>query len=218
MAKKFILATFYSIASFPFILISYILNIFNVWGLKNDLALCLHVIEKQKHNNLSNHLTNILIIAEDRRNLYHKGVDHIALLRAIYVRLAFGTIQGASTIEQQFVRVVTQRYERKLSRKLREQFLATAVLARSSKKNIAISYLSISFYGSGLYGISGLRKVCSEPLSKVSISHAIKAIARLKYPEPKSQDREWKEKILLRDQYINQQLYKPGNRDRTPHY
>ncbi|MFT5702124.1 MAG: membrane carboxypeptidase/penicillin-binding protein [Desulforhopalus sp.] len=217
MAKKSVLTFCYYIASVPFFLVSIILVTFNFWDIKKDLVLCLQTIEKQKNNNLSDNLLNILVIAEDHRNFFHKGVDHFALLRALSVRLIFGKVQGASTIEQQFVRVVTCRYERTLSRKLREQILATTVLTRSTKFDIAVSYLSIAFYGSGIYGITGLKKICDEPLSEVSINQAVKVVARLKYPEPSNQTQEWKDKIFFRNQHIHQLLNnaaipgRPGN-------
>ena len=212
MAKKIILITGYSIASLPFLFLSLLLKYFNIWNLKSDITKCLFTIDKYKCKVLGDNLPYVLIIAEDKRNKFHHGVDHIALVRALYVGLFKGCVQGASTIEQQFVRVVTNRYERKLSRKLREQILATAVLARSSKNGIAHAYLSIAFYGSGLYGYNGLKKICREPLSNVSIKYAIGAVSRLKYPEPSFKTSTWKTKIYFREQYINAEIKKTGNK------
>ena len=212
MAKKTILTVLYAIASLPFLLISTILAKYNIWGLKDDITLCIDVIERNKNIKLCNNLLDILIIAEDKRNNFHCGVDQIALVRALYVRIKFGFVQGASTIEQQFVRVVTQRYERKLSRKLREQILATAVLRKSSKTDIATSYLSIAFYGSNLYGKTGLEKLCTKPLSQVGLPIAIEIISRLKYPEPVKRNMKWREKIFYRNQYILKEISKSGNK------
>lgn len=72
-------------------------------------------------------LIDFLILAEDHRNKYHIGVDVIAICRAIYRRLRFSVKEGASTIEQQLVRVVTGDYRDSISRKIKEIMLAVYI-------------------------------------------------------------------------------------------
>ena len=90
------------------------------------------------------------------------------MIRALSVRIRHGTIQGASTIEQQFVRVMSGRYERSVARKLREQALAIAISRRREKKQVAAAYLSVAFYGSARRGVSGLMTQCGPELEAAS--------------------------------------------------
>ena len=55
--------------------------------------------------------------------------------------------EGASTIEQQLVRVLTNDYERTLKRKLKEIYLASHLRKYADKETIAIAYLDIAYYG-----------------------------------------------------------------------
>jgi penicillin-binding protein 1A len=133
------------------------------------------------------------------------------MLRALLVWVRTGRIQGASTIEQQLVRVVLERYERTLRRKFREQLVAVALSFKRPKAQIAKAYLGHAFYGSGLYGLAALADICKpnlETTSQDSISHVV---ARLKYPEPLSPTSEWRQKIRIRVQYIANRLQRSAN-------
>ncbi|KXZ74483.1 Penicillin-binding protein 1A [Acinetobacter venetianus] len=77
------------------------------------------------------------------------------MLREIYFTHVKKEFQGASTVAQQFVRVITERYERTLFRKLREQLLAVLITYEFNNKLIGTGYLNIAFLGSGMYGLTG---------------------------------------------------------------
>lgn len=143
-----------------------------------------------------------LVVAEDRRSEMHRGVDPIAMIRAFSVRIRIGRIQGASTIEQQFVRVISGRYERSITRKLREQALAIAVARRRTKDQIAAAYLSVAFYGSGRVGTAAMVNQCGAELDAASQRVVFGMIARLKYAEPLRATWQWHAKLLRRIEYI----------------
>ncbi|MFZ3288217.1 MAG: biosynthetic peptidoglycan transglycosylase [Telluria sp.] len=153
-----------------------------------------------------------LVAAEDHRNSIHPGVDPIAMLRALLIWLRAGRVQGASTIEQQLVRVVLGCYERTLRRKLREQLVAVALSYKRSKTQIATAYLSNAFYGSGLYGLAALTYVCKPNLETASQDNISHMVARLKYPKPLSPTTEWHQRINTRAQYITIRLHRSANR------
>ena len=153
-------------------------------------------------------LIEILIVAEDHRNPSHFGVDPIGILRAAWVTLLTTRLQGASTIEQQFVRVVTGRYEKSVSRKLKEQLLAIALCKQRSKIQIASAYLCIAHYGYQLTGVSGLHAICGQSLANCSEHTLREAVARLKYPEPLISSASWMHQIKLRSGYIARRLPK----------
>ena len=190
------------VTTIPFLFFSRISEIFNLFDINGDIDKCMRIIAENQDNHISNELWNALVLAEDHRSDWHKGVDPIAMIRAIYVKLARNKFQEASTIEQQFVRVVSARYEKTFLRKFREQMLAISISRRASKYQIACSYLSIAFYGSGKIGLKGIEKISSTSFDIVNVEMAICIVARLKYPEPIKNKDIWLEKCEKRINHI----------------
>jgi len=129
-------------------------------------------------------LQQLLISGEDHRFFRHPGFDIIAICRAIWKRFIWGVREGASTIEQQTVRVITGRYERTLRRKISEIFLATLVTRVISKNEIPAIYLKIAYFG---WHMNGFKEACKRQQYKyhsLSLNDAATLVARLKYPEP----------------------------------
>lgn len=176
---------------------SFFLERFGSEGLRSDLKNCIELASRLGVS-LPDTFVDALMLAEDHRNKLHPGVDAIAIFRAAWVRVRLGQVQGASSIEQQFVRVVTNRHERTVRRKIREQMLALMLVRRASKRQIAAAYLSIAFYGSGSVGLDGLRNVFGKQLEKVSFSQALGFVAQLKYPRPRIPSEEWSAKLTAR--------------------
>ena len=114
--------------------------------MKNKLNNCVSTVDF-KRNEIPSRFIPYLVVAEDHRSSRHLGIDPVGMLRAFYVRLKKNEIQGASTIEQQFVRVVTNDYEYSLLRKFREQLLAIALTNQRMKSDIARAYLAVAYYG-----------------------------------------------------------------------
>ncbi len=206
--KELFLLNFIKISSLPLALLSYIFEYFKIDGIDKDLKKSLEIIDKYSSVNIGKKLIDVLIIAEDRRNSLHNGVDTIAILRAIKVRILKKVYQGASTIEQQFVRVVTNRYERNIYRKFREQLLAIAVSKKRTKNEIAKAYLSIAYYGYNLEGISAIKKICGENIYEVSLDKSIELVSRLKYPQPLNINDIWLTKHNNRNNYISKMINK----------
>jgi penicillin-binding protein 1A len=138
------------------------------------------------------------------------------MIRALSVRARSGRIQGASTIEQQFVRVISGRYERSFMRKIREQALAIAVSRRRAKSQIAEAYLSVAFYGSHLRGASGLLAACGVELDAASPRLIFGMIAKLKYPEPSQPGPQWEAKLQRRIRYIESRFQGAANKALHP--
>lgn len=201
MAKRHILKTVLLITSIPFILLSRFLVYLNIFELRKDLKKCMAVVDSVKES-IPQPFLLTLIAAEDHRNFLHYGIDPIGILRAANVSLRQGKTQGASTIEQQFVRVVTGRYDRTPQRKIREQILAIALSRQKGKLEIASAYLSIAFYGSGCIGFTGLQRYCGNDLTLTDKMKIRKMIARLKYPKPLCTTEEWKITLNNRVNYI----------------
>lgn len=210
MATHSVLKLTLKVFSAPFVLTSYVIEHLDLWGLKSDLVQCLHVVDAAEM--IPEPFILTLIAAEDHRSALHPGVDLIAIVRALVVQRTKGHLQGASTIEQQVVRVTTGYYEKTMRRKLREQMLAVALSRRRSKSRIAAAYLSVAFYGSHKYGTAALRDACDGDLENASQETISSMIARLKYPEPLCPSSNWHYKIACRVDYISKRLGQSANK------
>lgn len=200
MAMQAVLRAGMHILASPLIVISRVMIWLRLCGLHEDLKRCLAVVDAMP--SIPSRFVDTLVAAEDHRSSIHPGVDPIAIVRALLVWVRTGRVQGASTIEQQLVRVVLECYEKTLRRKLREQIVAVALSCKRSKAQIANAYLGNAFYGSGLYGLAALTHVCKPSLDATSQDNISHMVARLKYPEPLSPMTEWHQRIKARMQYI----------------
>ncbi len=96
-----------------------------------------------------------VISIEDKRFWTNSGVDLRGIARA-FVNDMFhkGGLQGASTIEEQFIKNALQaQSHRTIFEKLREAALAYQLSQKWSKEKIITAYLNTIYFGNGAYGI-----------------------------------------------------------------
>ena len=65
------------------------------------------------------------VVSEDRDFYKHSGIDFKAILRAAWLNLTSDSLQGGSTITQQFIKKSILTSDRVFSRKIKEAILAT---------------------------------------------------------------------------------------------
>ena len=96
-----------------------------------------------------------VISIEDKRFQTNSGVDIRGIARAFVQDIAHkGNVQGASTIEQQFIKNALQaQSHRTIFEKLREAALAFQLSHKWSKEKIITAYLNTIYFGNGAYGI-----------------------------------------------------------------
>ncbi len=96
-----------------------------------------------------------VISIEDKRFMTNSGVDLRAIARAFIQDIRHGgSVQGASTIEQQFIKNALQaQSHRTIFEKLRETALAYQLSHKWSKEKIITAYLNTIYFGNGAYGI-----------------------------------------------------------------
>ena len=96
-----------------------------------------------------------VISIEDKRFETNSGVDIRGIARAFMQDIAHkGNVQGASTIEQQFIKNALQaQSHRTIFEKLREVALAFQLSHKWSKEKIITAYLNTIYFGNGAYGI-----------------------------------------------------------------
>jgi penicillin-binding protein 1A len=101
------------------------------------------------------HLVQAFVASEDTRFFQHKGLDYLAILRALLKNIFSGEIvQGGSTITQQVVKSLLLSPEKRFSRKIREAILAYRIEKYLSKEEILHLYLNQIYLGHGAYGIA----------------------------------------------------------------
>lgn len=92
-------------------------------------------------------LIDAVLAAEDSRFFQHRGLDPRGILRAIWVDLRGGALQGASTITQQVIKNRVVGRERTWLRKAHEALLAAYVEGRISKERLLAIYLNEVYLG-----------------------------------------------------------------------
>lgn len=95
-----------------------------------------------------------VIAVEDHRFFKHRGVDYLAIIRAIYNNIRVGELrEGGSSITQQLCKNIYFNQNRKLERKIAETLMAIKIEKECSKKEIFELYVNTSYFGDGYYKV-----------------------------------------------------------------
>ncbi len=109
-------------------------------------------------------LVDAVISTEDRDFRSHAGVDPLAIARALWADLRTqGSLQGGSTITQQYVKNVYLDADRTLERKVREAALAIRLEHDLDKDEILERYLNTIYFGRGAYGVEAAARAWYGP-------------------------------------------------------
>ena len=158
-------------------------------------------------------LSKLLISGEDHRFFYHIGFDIIAIIRAFKNRVLQDKIEGASTIEQQVVRVLTSDYQKTFNRKMREIILATTLTSVVPKRAIPKIYLNVAYFGSGMNGLhQTFTKLQISKANTISLEDAASIISRIKYPQPNNENVKRLAQIEMRKRHLIFLYNKHANR------
>ena len=119
-------------------------------------------------------LKDAVVAVEDQNFWVHDGVDPEAIVRAALSNFEEGdTVQGGSTITQQYVKNTYTTGERNLSRKLREALLASRLERELTKEQILFRYLTSIYFGDGAYGVgAAAESYFRKPVSELTASEA----------------------------------------------
>ena len=158
-----------------------------------------YFINFDKFPDLDGEIIDLVLALEDRRFYCHPGVDCLSLIRATLWRSIGKNKGGASTIDMQMVRTLTNDREITYIRKIREIIRAILLNTSYKKKDIINSYLNIAYLGHEVFGV----EKASRALFGISVyecSNAQKALlaATLLYPIPNFRSLEWWSKLHWR--------------------
>jgi penicillin-binding protein 1A len=105
-------------------------------------------------------LKHAIVAIEDKRFYEHRGVDVRGMTRAVWADVSNrGTVQGGSTITQQFVKTAYLTSQKTIARKLVEAALAWQLEQRWSKDKILTAYLNTVYFANGAYGVEQASRI-----------------------------------------------------------
>jgi len=122
---------------------------------------------------VSPYLIKATIAAEDRFFYFHRGVDGLSMVRAIWQNLRHGrVVSGASTISQQVVRNIYPG-RRTVWTKLAQTWLALRLERTLPKSGILVQYLNRISYGNQAAGIEAAACLYfDKPAAQLSLAEA----------------------------------------------
>jgi penicillin-binding protein 1A len=129
-------------------------------------------------------MINAIVAVEDSRFWKHKGIDYIAIARAIGKDILYGGLkEGGSTITQQLAKVIFLTSEKTFKRKIKEVALAIKIEKNLDKNEILELYLNKVYFGHGAYGVEMASQIYfNKSSSHLSLSEAALIAGLVKAP------------------------------------
>lgn len=122
------------------------------------------------YDEMPQNLKDAVVAAEDRTFWTNHGIDPKGILRAAFSNAKGNSTQGASTITQQYVKVLYLNQERTYKRKIKEAILSLKIQRQLSKKQILEGYLNTIYFGRGAYGVQAAAEAYFDiPASKLNL-------------------------------------------------
>ena len=94
-----------------------------------------------------------VLAAEDRGFYSNRAFSVTGIVRAVLNNLRGGSLQGGSTITQQYAKTAFLTPERTIQRKIKELVIAIKLENQLSKDQIFENYLNTIYFGRGSYGV-----------------------------------------------------------------
>ncbi len=124
-----------------------------------------------------------ILAAEDSSFYSHNGVNPIAITRALLKNATSDTLQGGSTITQQYAKIAYLKPEQRISRKIRELFVALKIEGAFTKSEILEKYINAVYFGRNAYGVEmASRKYFGVKASALKPSQSIVLAALVRSP------------------------------------
>lgn len=137
-----------------------------------------------KLGEMPDYLIDAVIATEDARFFRHRGIDYLAIVRALIkdiIHMRFK--EGGSTITQQLAKTLYLTHEKTIKRKIKEAIIAFKLEKELSKEEILELYLNRAYFGSGAYGVEDASRLYfGKPVRKVNIKEAALLAGLLKAP------------------------------------
>ncbi|WP_375424341.1 transglycosylase domain-containing protein [uncultured Friedmanniella sp.] len=103
-------------------------------------------------------IKDAVVAAENRSFWTDKGISIRGMARAAWAIARGGSLQGGSTITQQYIKIKYLYSSQTATRKFKELFLAYKINKQLTKEQILEGYLNTIYFGHGAYGIQAASK------------------------------------------------------------
>jgi len=114
-----------------------------------------------------------IMAAEDRNFYTEHAFSPTGITRALWNNLRGGSLQGGSTITQQYAKTAFLSPQRSIQRKIREIVISIKLEQVQSKDQIFENYLNTIWFGRGAYGVETAARVYfGKSVARLSISQA----------------------------------------------
>lgn len=132
---------------------------------------------------VSPHLVNAVVVAEDGLFMYHRGFDVKQLKQSYRDNKRGRRVRGGSTISMQTSKNCFLPHNRTMWRKAAEAYYTTLIELIWGKKRIMECYLNIVEFGDGIYGCEAASQhYFHHPASKLTKAEAAQLAATLPSP------------------------------------
>lgn len=124
-----------------------------------------------------------ILAAEDSDFYSHFGINPIAIAQALLKNATSDSLQGGSTITQQYAKIAYLKPEQRISRKIKEVFVALKVEGSFTKSEILEKYINAVYFGRNAYGVEmASRKYFGVRASALTPSQSIVLAALVRSP------------------------------------
>ena len=165
-------------------------------------------------------LQHAFVAAEDQRFYKHTGFDLIGFTRAMVANIGHvikdERLEGGSTLTQQVAKNFLVGNERKVTRKIREVFIARRIERAMDKDHILELYLNEIYFGNGAYGVAAASlNYFGKPMKDLSLEEMAYLAVLPKAPNNyQVNDPEKKKRALFRRNYVLTRMIEDGYADK----
>src|SRR5215207_9374751 len=150
-------------------------------------------IKTAQRDEMPIYLLNALVAKEDERFMEHGGVDLWGIMRALWVDIRAGqTVEGASTITQQYVKNAYLTHDQTWRRKIKEALIAIELERKNEDKDqILADYLNTVYFGNNAYGVQAASETYfNKSVEDLTVAESATLIGLLWSPSTLGEDRE----------------------------
>jgi len=128
-------------------------------------------------------LRRAVLAAENKSFYTDHAVSPTGILRAVYYNLRGGSLQGGSTITQQYAKTAFLTPERTIKRKVKELVISIKLENTLSKDQILENYLNTIYFGRGAYGVeAAARQYFGRDVDQLTLSQTAVLASVLRSP------------------------------------
>ncbi|MTH91952.1 MAG: penicillin-binding protein, partial [Actinobacteria bacterium] len=154
-----------------------------------------------------------VLAAEDRGFYSNRAFSITGIARAIFNNLKGGSLQGGSTITQQYAKTAFLNPSRTIQRKIKELVISIKLENQLSKNQIFESYLNTIYFGRGSYGVmTASQQYFNRNVDQLTNSQAAVIASILRSPglyDPAFKEGN-KERLVARFEYVKKGMVDAG--------